>query len=154
MSMDLYIFSDRPARSMEEWQSAIDADGFQILLDPTVVFEDLNGFLRARLDGAGTGFEVDHEDAPALIADFADSDCDFGRAWTSALAFHWGGDAREMVAAYSTAASYARMTGGVVFDPQEGVIMEPGAAFDLARQLAVETKDDLGPPRYEWTPEA
>lgn len=74
MSMDLYILSNRAARSMVEWQSAIDADGFQILLDPTAVFEDLSGFLPVRLDGAGTGFEVDHEDAPALIADFNSSE--------------------------------------------------------------------------------
>lgn len=59
-----------------------------------------------------------------------------------------------MVAAYSAAASYARMTEGVVFDPQEGAVMDPRATFDLAKQLAAETKDDLGPPRYEWPPAA
>lgn len=150
MSMDLYIFSDRPALSMAEWQSAIDADGFQILLDPTAVFADLNGFLPVRLDGAGTGFEVDHEDAHDVIGQFAESGFHVGRAWKCALAFHWGGDAREMVAAYSTAASYARMTDGVVFDPQEEVVMEPSAVCDLAKHLAAQTKDDFGPPRYEW----
>lgn len=152
MSMDLYILSNRPARSMTEWQSAIDADGFQILLDPTAVFEDLNGFLPVRLDGAGTGFEVDHEDAAELTEMFGESDV--ARTWTCALAFHWGGDAREMVAAYSAAASYARAMEGVVLDPQEGEVMQPAAALDLARKLAVETRDDLGPPRYEWPPAA
>ena len=152
MSMDLYVLSNRPARSIAEWQAAIDADGFRILLDPTAVFEDLSGFLPVRLDGAGTGFEVDHEDAAELIEMFGESD--LGRTWTCALAFHWSGDAREMVAAYSAAASYARAIGGVVLDPQEGEVMQPASALDLARQLAVQTKDDLGPPRYEWPPVA
>jgi hypothetical protein len=152
MSMDLYIFSNRPVRSMAEWQSAIDDDGFQILLDLTTAFDDLNGFLPVRLDGAGTGFEVGHESAAELVGQCSEDDIDIGGPWACALAFHWGGDLREMIAAFSTASSYARVTEGVVFDPQEGEVFTPAAAFELARKLAAEGSDQLGPPRYEWPP--
>lgn len=150
MSMSLYIFSDRPAESMAEWQAAIDADGFVAELYKPAVFSEFNGFLPVKLDGAGTGFEVDHEDSPALIRELADEGWEVGRQWTQALSFHWGGDYRELIAAYATAGSYARITEGVVFDCQEAKVYQPATVLEMARKMAFDLKDELGPPRYEW----
>lgn len=150
MSMSLYIFSDRPVQSMSEWQAAIDADGFAAELYRPAVFSDLRGFLPVKLDDAGTGFEVDHEDSPALIAELADEGWEVGRPWTHALSFHWGGDYRELIAAYATAGSYSRVTKGVVFDCQEAKTYQPAEVLEMARKMAIDFKNDLGPPRYEW----
>lgn len=150
MSMSLYIFSDRPVQSMAEWQAAIDADGFAAELYKPAKFEELDGFLPVKLDGVGTGFEVCHEDSPALISELADEGWEVGRQWTQALSFHWGGDYRELIAAYATAGSYARATEGVVFDCEEAKVYEPAAVLEMARKMAVDLKDELGPPRYEW----
>ena len=150
MSMSLYIFSDRPAQSMAEWQAAIDADGFAAELYKPAVFSELRGFLPVKLDGAGTGFEVDHEDSAALISELAGEGWDVGRQWTHALSFHWIGDYRELIAAYATAGSYARVTEGVVFDCEEAKVHQPMEVLEMARKMAVDLKDELGPPRYEW----
>jgi hypothetical protein len=150
MSMSLYMFSDRPVQSMSEWQAAIIADGFAAELYKPAVFAELSGFLPVKLDGAGTGFEVDHEDSPALIAELAEEGLEVDRQWTHALSFHWGGDYRELIAAYATAGSYARVTEGVVFDCQEAKVYQPAAVLEMARKMAVDLKDELGPPRYEW----
>ena len=151
MSMELYIFSDRPIQSMAEWQAAIYADGFDAKLYEPAVFGELDGFLPVRLDGAGTGFEVYHHDgAASLIAELAAEGWDVGRPWTHVLSLSWGGDYRELIAAYSTAASYARATEGVVFDCEEAKVFEPATVLEMARKLAVDLKDELGPPRYEW----
>jgi len=150
MSMELYVFSDRPIKSMLEWQEAITVDGFDIKLHGQAVFEDLNGFLPMRLEGAGTGVEVGHTDSAEAIDWFRKDGFPFDHQWSHALWFCWGGDLRELVVAHSTAASYARVTQGVVFDCEEGRILGADEALDLARKLAIEVKDDLGPPLYEW----
>lgn len=151
MSMELYVFSDRTVASMAEWQEAIYADGFDIKLYEHAPFEDLHGFLPMRLDGAGSGVEVDHADSAETIAWFEQDGPAFDRRWQRALSFTWGGDFRELIVAFATAASYSRATQGVVYDCEEGRIIEPDEALAIARQLAVDLKDQLGPPRYVWT---
>ena len=150
MSMSLHIFSDRPVQSMTEWQAAINADGFVAELHKPAKFDELNGFLPVRLDGAGTGFEVYHADSAELIRDLADDGWEVGKPWTLALSFYWGGDYRELIAAYAAAASYARATEGVVFDCEEAKVYQPMEVLEMARKMAVDLKDELGPPRYEW----
>lgn len=135
---------------MAEWQAAILADDFDIKLYEPAIFEELVGFLPVRLDGAGTGFEVYKEDAAALISELAAEGWDVGEPWTHALSFSWGGDLRELIAAFATAASYARVTEGVVFDGEEAKIFTPEEVLKMARDMAVQLKDELGPPRYEW----
>jgi hypothetical protein len=150
MSMSIHVFSNRPVSSMAEWQEAIDSDGFDALLYKPAVFEELSGFLPVRLDGAGTGFEVDHDDGAELSRELIEQGWDIGGPWTHALSFTFGGDTRELIAAFSTAASYARITDGVVFEGEEGKTFKPAEVLDMARKMAVEMKDYLEPPRYEW----
>jgi hypothetical protein len=151
MSMSIHVFSNRPVSSMAEWQAAIDGDGFDALLYKPAVFEELRGFLPVRLDGAGTGFEVDHDDAAELSRELIDQGWDVGGPWTHALSFRFGGDTRELIAAFSAAASYARITDGVVFEGEEAKTFTPAEVLDMARKMAIDMKDYLEPPRYEWT---
>lgn len=150
MSMSLYIFTDRPVGSISEWQAAIEADGFDAKLYEPAVYEELEGFLPVKLDGAGTGFEVYHEDCAALIGELESNGFHIGHPWNHAISFHWGGDFRELIAAYSTAGSYARATQGIVLDSEAGKVFDPASVLAEARKMAIELKDELGPPRYEW----
>lgn len=81
MSIEIYAFSDR--RSMAAWQAAIDAEGFDLVLDQQRPFEQLRGYLPARRGDRQAGFECDHFD-PAEIIESA-PDIDFGRRWAHVL---------------------------------------------------------------------
>jgi hypothetical protein len=37
-----------------------------------------------------------------------------------------------------------------VFEGEEGKTFKPAEVLDMARKMAVEMKDYLEPPRYEW----
>ncbi len=58
---------------------------------------------------------------------------DLGQSWREAVAFNSQGF-EEGLAAYQAAAAYAKATDGIVFDPQESLVMSPPQAFALARQ--------------------
>ena len=49
MAMEFFVLSDRRLASIAEWQQAITAEGFQLLLSTETPFEALNGFLPAQL---------------------------------------------------------------------------------------------------------
>ena len=63
------------------------------------------------------------------------ADIDFGRRWTQALAFRFGGDYHALWGAFAAAAAYARATGGVVFDGESGEVMPPDEAAATARDI-------------------
>ena len=150
MSMEMYVFSDRTIGSMTEWQNAIYEDGFDIKLYEGAIFEELDGFLPMRLDGAGTGVEVSPADGATEIDALEQDGVAFDHKWQHALAFCWGGDLRELIVAQASAASYARATQGVIYDFEEGKFFSPTEMLELAREVAVAVKDQLGPPRYQW----
>jgi hypothetical protein len=131
MSIEIYVLSDRCLQSIAEWQQAIVAEGFNLTLDTGRSFEALGGHLPAQRGDQQAGFECDHWD-PADILDTYDT-IDFGRRWSKALAFRFGGDELELWGAYAAAASYARATGGVVFDGESGEVLSPDQAVHMAR---------------------
>jgi hypothetical protein len=133
MSMEIHAFSDRQLASIEAWQRAIAAAGFDLRLTAECPFEALQGFLPAQAGGHATGFECYHDDARELMAGCAG--VDFGRPWKHALSFRWGGDLAECLAAYMAAAAYAESTDGVLFDAEEGQILSPQKAVETAREM-------------------
>jgi hypothetical protein len=134
MAMELFVLSDRKLASIDEWQQAIDREGFPLRLSVETPLSDVNGFLPAALRGAQTGFECDHWDAGSLITYYAD--VDFGHNWNYALAFRWrGSDVDEMQAAWMAGAAYARATDGVVFDLESGQVMTPPAAAQVCSDI-------------------
>jgi hypothetical protein len=139
--MELYILSDRKLDSIMDWQAAINANGFTITLDDSRPFADLRGFLPASFDGEASGFECDHWDGAELVADLVSDGFEIDRPWKHVLAFRWGSDFTECVAAYSAGASYARATEGVMFDCEEGRLYEPKDAIELARKLAMDLRN-------------
>jgi len=62
MSMEVHVFSDTRLPSIAAWQQAIDAEGFDLKLDPEVELATASGFLPAKLRGKKSGFEIYHDD--------------------------------------------------------------------------------------------
>lgn len=131
MAMELWVLSDKQIDSIAEWQTAIDAEGFPLILSSERQLEEIGGFLPAHLRGEPTGFECSHWSAAEFMREM--STIDFGRAWKYVLAFRWRGNFNELRAAWIAGSAYARATDGVVFDDQEGKIRNALEALDIAR---------------------
>jgi hypothetical protein len=134
MSMELWVFSDRQLSSIEEWQLAIDAEGYPLQLSDEIPFEQLKGFLPMHLRAELTGFECYHDDAAEMIRE--NPDIDFGRAWKYVLGFRWlGSKVSELRAAWMAGTAYAQATDGVVFDDQEGKFRKAAEAREVVREV-------------------
>jgi hypothetical protein len=133
MSMEIYVLSDRRLSSLAEWQRSINTIGFTVSLPIDVAVQELHGFLPVAMGTGRTGFECDHWNASELM-DFYKA-ITFQRRWSYCLAFRWGSDFEEGLAACQAAAAYALAVDGVVFDPQEGLVMSPQQALVAARQF-------------------
>src|SRR5262245_49287240 len=107
MAMELFVLSDRRLASIAEWQQAITAEGFPLVLSTETPFETLDGFLPAQFGEKPSGFECTHWDARDLID--GHPKVDFGHRWLHVLAFRWGGsNIFETPAAYIAGAAYAK----------------------------------------------
>lgn len=137
MSIEIFVLSDKRLGAIEEWQKAIDAEGFGLRLDHSRSIEELSGYLPAHKGERLAGFECDHFDPADLLEEF--TEVDFGRRWEQMLAFRFGGDFHELSGAFVAAAAYARATGGVVFDGESGKVLTP----DKAAQIARDTEPEL-----------
>lgn len=133
MSMELFVLSDMRLASIDAWQQAIDAGGFPLRLSSDRPFEKLRGVLPARLNDRQTAFECGHWDLGDLVETYVD--IDFGHRWKCVLSFRWGSNVYDGIAAYMAGSAYARASGGVVFDCEEGKIISPERAGEIAGEL-------------------
>lgn len=133
MSMEMYVFSDRRLDSIAAWQQAIDAAGDPLQLSTGRPFAELNGGLPVMLRDRPTAFECDHWNAAELIPEITSVSLD--HPWRFVLAFRWGADFDAGASAYLAAAAYAEATGGVILDCQEGRLMSPTRAREVAQDL-------------------
>ncbi len=135
MAMEIYVFSDRQLDSMIEWQNAIDAEKFpvHVRLFERASIATLGGFLPARYGNDDSGFECDHWEVRSIIDDYPDAG--LGKPWRYALAFRFGSRPGELESAWGAATAYARATGGVVFDTEEGKVFQPTEAAALIRHI-------------------
>lgn len=133
MSMELYVLSDVQLPSIAAWQEAIDVDGFPLRLFTGRPFAELRGVLPVQLGKRQAAFECDHWNAAELITEL--SYVDFSHRWKFALAFRWTGNPYEGIAAYMAGGAYAKATGGIVFDCEEGKIISPERAGEIAGEI-------------------
>lgn len=133
MSMELFVVSKAQLTSIEAWQATIEADGFPLQLAVDRPLEALSGALPAQWRGARCAFECDYFDLEELRQDIPGLDPQ--RQWSCVLAIRFGGDPGAAMAAYLAASSYARATGGVVFDDQQGEIVSPERAAEIAWEI-------------------
>jgi hypothetical protein len=136
MSMEIYVLSNKRLSSFEEWQQAINRDGFQLTISRNDPIETHTGYLPARWQEKQTGFECSFWDIREIMEEYPAAD--FRGEWTHALAFRWGADLTECCCAYAAATAYAAASGGVVFDPQEGLTKPPDKARETARKIEAE----------------
>jgi hypothetical protein len=129
--MEICVLTNFRLNSISEWQKAIDAEGFPLLLSDVSTFADIKGFLSATLRDEKTGFECYHVD-PRELFDTYDN-IQFGGEWNYVLAFVWGGDFAQMKAVWMASTAYARATGGVVFDEEAGEILTASQAFEVVQ---------------------
>ena len=127
MSMEIYVFSDSQLPSVDAWQSAIDIDGFSLQLSAD------RSFAPAKLNDRQTAFECGHWDLADLVETHVDTD--FGHRWKYTLSFRWGSNVYDGIAAYMAGSVYAKATGGVVFDCEEGKIISPERAGEIAFEI-------------------
>lgn len=132
MAMELWVLSDKQLASIAEWQTAIDAAEFPLVLSDGRPLHEINGFLPARLRTQPTGFECSRWPAAEFMRDM--SMVDFGHAWRYALALRWRANFNELRAAWIAGAAYAGATDGIVFDDQEGKIRNAAEARATARR--------------------
>lgn len=130
MSMEIHVLSNLALPSVEAWQDAIEADGFNLKLDESTDIATHKGFLPALLHNQQSGFECFHDDVNDLMTTY--EDVDFAQDWKRVLSFRWGSLAHEGIAAFMAAAAYAKATGGVVYEPQEGIMMTPPQCREAA----------------------
>jgi hypothetical protein len=139
MSMSHSVFSNRKLSSFADWQAAIDAEQLGVTLDASRPFDEIQGFLPARFEEHDSGFECDHCDGDLLIEtlkDLTEQGFDVGGSWLHMLSFTYGSDARELRCAWLAGAAYAKVTGGVLFDGEEGKTYAADVVVAKAREVA------------------
>jgi hypothetical protein len=136
MSMEICVLSDVRLSSVDEWQKAIDGEGFPLRLSYDKPLTQAGGFLPAYLNDKLTGFECRQRELADITSTYPE--IKFGRVWKCVLAFIWGGDFNEMQAAWMAATAYARVTGGIIFDEEQGQLYDAAQAAQTVHEIVRE----------------
>jgi hypothetical protein len=135
MSMEFHVLLSNPGLpTIQEWQTAIQAHGFDLVLDTTLNLHTHAGFMPAVYKGQETGFEFDLSPASG-IADVYSEVGDLLEGRDLCANFRWGNDLSECAAATIAAAVLAIIAEGILYDPQEGVAYRDAAAITVAQQI-------------------
>jgi hypothetical protein len=130
MSYEAYIFCDRVIRSITDWQRHIDDLGFEVRIDSDRDLLTSKGHLPAIWHDREVGFEFGPIDCEDVFRTY--DDLDLGGPWRHSFALYWN-TLPGFVGAWVCAAAYGKAVGGVVFDPQESVLLSPDAAVRHAQ---------------------
>jgi len=133
LSIELHIFlSDASAPTGRDWQHAIEAAGFPLILHAESDLALYRGFVPATYKGRQTGFEFYLDAASDILAAYPHVGQQAGRR-TRCATLRWSGDLLEMCAALAAAVSLAKLTDGLYFSPEDGTVSEPDEALAAAR---------------------
>lgn len=135
MTMDAYALCDRPMRSVAAWQTAIDELGFGLTLRSDRDLATAFGHLPALWRGREAGFEGSAVPVSELMETYPE--IAFGGPWSCAYAFHFA-TFPAAVGTWFALAACVRLTGGIAFDPQEGLLLTAGQAARYATDLEAE----------------
>ncbi|WP_147081151.1 hypothetical protein [Methylobacterium haplocladii] len=138
MSLEAYVLFDREIAAISDWQRGLDELGFPLSLASEKALKALQGHLPAWWNGREAGFECGLCDAGELSHIY--DDIDLKGAWRHAMAFNWG-TLPGCAGALMAAAALTHATGGVLFDPQESVVLDPAEAVSYARDTAASIPD-------------
>jgi len=141
MSMEICILSDRKLSSVESWQHAVDACGLNYKLSPVFASKAFDGIMSVQGENHRTSFEIRTRSAANIMMEMPR--IDFGHRWKFAIELIWAGDINAGPAAYATGAAYAKATGGVVLDYEEGKLISPQRAQEIALEIEAQAPDIL-----------
>ncbi|MFM7689962.1 MAG: hypothetical protein ACKPAC_10990, partial [Alphaproteobacteria bacterium] len=136
MSLELYVaipaICDPSAKDLNAAAAAFE---LPIILESGFNLKSADGFQPATFDGEQTGAEISLEDKAEVFdmcPDFAEAAAQMDRVVT----LRWGGDFLEMAFANGIAAAIAKVCGGVIYEPQGGMVMSIEAAIAEAKSSA------------------
>ncbi len=135
MSLEQYAFiarSDVPTRA--QWQSAIDALGFDLSNDPSLVPFESSGFLPCLIRDEESGFEIYYESAAELTFGNPQLKEAVG-AREASISFRWGGDFLECACVLIASAALAKSCNAVVYYPDDDKIYDVEALLAEARAV-------------------
>lgn len=133
MSTEISVLSEAGLLSIEEWQRAIDAEGFPLKLSKDPPLDNSGGSLTVQLHDEVISIEYRIE-AFTPLKEFR-KDVDFGHDWKWVIAFPWITGFSGLTAAWMAAVAYARAVSGAVFDPQEAKVFNQAQARDVIQRI-------------------
>ena len=140
--MELHVLlQDSALPSRDKWQAGINESGFKLVLDETLDLREQTGYSPSLYNGVQTGFEFDLSPAEDITSSYEALANQAGPGSISAN-FRWGGNMRELFAASIASAVLAKITSGIVYDPENDLCSTGDEALASARQL-IETVKDL-----------
>lgn len=131
--MQISVLSDKQLSSIADWQNAIDAKTFPLRLSYDKPLAQLGGMLPVVVSDKETAFECHHREPSDIFETY--NDFDFGHAWKYTLAFIWGGNFDAMLAAWMAATAYAAAVEGIVFNEEEGKLLNPTECIETIREI-------------------
>ncbi|MEL6061184.1 MULTISPECIES: hypothetical protein [unclassified Methylobacterium] len=131
MTMEAYALCTRPMSSVTEWQSAINALGFDLTLQVEQIPPVTRGHLPATWQGRQAGFEC----SVIPLSDLTETypDINFGGPWACIYAFYFA-TISSCAGVWIAVAACVRQLGGIAFDPQEGHLLAGEDAIRYAHE--------------------
>jgi hypothetical protein len=120
---------DVPSR--KALQGALDPLGFKVVVDDDYAPLTSKGYVPCALDGEDAGFDLRFQDVEAETR----SKFDLGED-AVAMAFRWGGDPREELAALAVVVALAQQFGANVEEPGTGAALSADDLLAKARKAA------------------
>jgi hypothetical protein len=133
MSVEINVLSDSRLDSIASWQRSLDAEGLPLRLAHDVLFDEDGGTLTAHLHDRPTSFQCWIEDPADLMSTY--KNINFGHSWKYVVTFPWIAGFDELIAVWMAATAYARATGGVVFDEQEGKLLTADESLQVVHDI-------------------
>ncbi len=130
--MDLHVlFRATDALTVPAWQAALDGLALPATLPLDFEVDGNGGYAPVAFRGEPSGFEFYRESADPDMLDEAGLE---QGSFDQVASFIWGGDFNEMGAAVCAGAALTSLTGGVLYFPQDGDVLNGGDAVEWARE--------------------
>jgi hypothetical protein len=125
--------------NLSDWQAAITQAGFDMTLDSGVDTARNTGFVPVRFGEFESGFEFSTASLDDSVPDYSANPNDPRKLSAN---FVWGGDLMEMCCALAAASALTKLTGGLLFMPEDGSQYSGDEAIQVAKAQIAEVMED------------
>ena len=120
MSIELHVFyGSKHGVSLKQWNEEIRALGYDVVLDEGINLNEFSGFLPVMHKNSEAGFEYYRDEPTRSELSKMGVPLDLGVQVT----FRTGSSSQDLACSSVAAAALCRLTRGVIYEPQEGVIV-------------------------------